>query len=134
MAEPAVGRLLKVKKGSTDIAGVRAKTITVGRTSIDISSDDDSGARKLLAGANGQNTVDISVEGVSKNSVLRDIMLDTSQDNQLTDISLAWPNGEILNGTFNVENFEEQGPYQEAMTFTANLVSADAWTYIPVSG
>lgn len=130
----AVGRELLVKKNSAVIAGLRTATLSWSGESIDITSGEDAGKRLLLA-ASGQEQVDISVEGIMKADVLRNLVLG-SASKLLTDITLEWPivtpgntTEATLSGNFRISSYEEGAPYNDAITFSATLESSGAWTY-----
>ena len=128
----SVGRNLVVKKGGTKLAAIRTKTVAWNGEAIDVTTDDDLGFRTLLGNAIGQEQIDLSGDGVMLDSILRDIALDPAIGKQLTDITIEFPDGEIISGNFNLVSFEETGPYNEAMTFTYSLQSSGAWVYTPV--
>lgn len=123
----SAGRELLIKKGVSVIAGVRTKTVTINGEPIDITSDDDSGFRTLLASA-GLRSIDLSVEGVTKDATLRAIVAGVSSQ-LLTDITVEYPNGDTIEGDFYLVNIEESGEYQDALTFSASLQSSGAFTY-----
>ena len=125
----SAGRELLIKKGVSVIAGVRTKTVTINGEPIDITSDDDSGFRTMLATA-GLRSIDLSVEGVTKDSTLRAIVAGVSSQ-LLTDITVEYPNGDTIEGDFYLVNIEESGEYQDALTFSASLQSSGAFTYTP---
>ena len=124
-----VGRNLKIKRGGTVIAAVRNKTISVAGEPIDITSDDDDGYRTLLSVA-GQRSIDMSVEGVTKDSILRTAML-SGTSLMLTDITVEWPNGDGLSGDFFLNSLEESGAYNDAVTFSGSLQSSGEYTFTP---
>jgi TP901-1 family phage major tail protein len=129
-----VGRELLVKKGGTTIAGLRTATMSWSGESIDLTSGEDSGKRKLAA-ASGQEQIDISAEGIMKEASFRALVLG-SASKMLTDITIEFP---ILNssnttpakltGDFRISSFEESAPYKDAITFSMTLESSEAWTY-----
>lgn len=125
----SAGRELLIKKGVSVIAGVRTKTVTINGEPIDITSDDDSGFRTLLGDA-GTRSIDLSVEGVTKDAVLRAIVAGSSSQ-LLTDISVEYPNGDTIEGDFYLVNIEESGEYQDALTFSASLQSSGPFVYTP---
>lgn len=125
-----VGRNLLLKTGSTVIAGVRTKGISVAGEPIDVTTDDSSGYRTLLAEA-GQKSLDISVDGITTDNELRQAML-TGMTLTLAGVSIEYPNGDTITGTFLLVNLEESGTYNDAVTFTGSLQSSGAWTYTPV--
>lgn len=123
----AKGRELLVKKGSTVLAGVRTKGVSVNGEPIDITSDDDSGYRTLLADA-GTYSVDLSVEGITKDDTLVSVIM-AGGSLMLSDITVEYPNGKTLSGDFFLTSVEETGTYNEAVTFSASLQSSGAFTY-----
>lgn len=125
-----VGRNLLLKTGTTVIAGVRQKGISVNGEPIDVTTDDDSGYRTLLAEA-GMMSLDISVEGVTKDNELRQAML-TDATLTLAGLSIEYPNGDTVTGTFLLVGLEETGAHNDAVTFSGTLQSSGQWTYTPV--
>jgi len=125
------GRSLVLKKGGTAIAGVQTKSISYAGEPIDITGDDDAGYRTLL-GNPGLETLDLSVEGVTKDTVLRALALDSSGTLQATDWSLLFPNGDTITGSFNISSYEENGVHNDAVKFTMSLQSSGAWVYTAV--
>lgn len=131
-----IGRQAIISAGGSVLAGIRTKTLSYAGTSVDISSGEDDGYRLLLA-ESGRKTVDISIEGVEKDGVLRDLTLGGG-DVMFEDFELEWYLNDPVNttkakitGTFRLESYEEGQPYEEEVTFSGNLVSSGAWTYTP---
>lgn len=123
------GRNFLIKKNNVDLAGVRSKSMAFGGEPIDDSDADDDGYRTLLTEAAGL-TLDVSVEGVIKDDTMRAVALG-SGSKLLTDITLAFPDGDTISGDFFLTAYEESGPYKDAQTFSASLSSSGAWTYTP---
>lgn len=137
MAAAKVGREFLIKKNSVVLAGVRTKSFSFAGEPIDITTDDDTGFRTLMA-ESGQEAIDISVEGLTKDTVLRAAALTGSAGLMLTDITLNFPKtgtqvttGDVIAGSFFLSSLEESGTYNDAMTFSASLQSSGAWTYTP---
>ena len=125
-----LGRNLVLKKNNVVLAGIRSKSVTVGVDNVDVTTDDDLGFRTLLAEA-GQVNLDISFDGVETDGVVRDLILVGGTSQQYTDLTLTWPNGDVLSGTFNLGGYEESGTYNDAVTFSSSLQSSGSWTYTP---
>lgn len=124
-----IGREFVISKDATAIAGVRTKTMSFNGEPIDVTTDDDSGFRTLLATA-GQKSIDMSVEGLTKDATFRAAAL-SGTSLMLTDITIDYPNGDSLSGDFFLNSVEESGTYNDAMTFTASLQSSGEFTYTP---
>lgn len=126
-----IGRNFKIKRGSTVIAGVQSKGAAFNGEPVDVTSDDDAGFRTLLNEV-GVESIDLSVEGVTKDNDLRSAAL-SGTSLMLTDVNLEWPNGDTLSGNFFLSSLEETGPTQDALTFSATLQSSGEWTYTAAS-
>jgi TP901-1 family phage major tail protein len=121
-----VGRRALLKKGTTTIAAVRSRTVTINNEPVDITSDDDNGFRTLLQDP-GTKTMDISFEGVAKDAVtLNDVM---STADIMNGYSILFPTIGTLAGEFVVTSFEIGAPYNEAGTFSCTLQSSGAFTF-----
>lgn len=120
------GRAMRVNYNSTAIAGVRTKTVTFNGEPIDITSDDDSGWRTLLADTAAVRSVDISVEGVTKDDILRAAWYSGSL---LEAMEVEWGDGASLTGNFHLGSYAETGATEDAVTFTATFNSSGAPTY-----
>jgi len=122
------GRSLVLKKGGVAIAGIQTKAISYAGEAIDITSDDDSGYRTLLSSP-GIETLDISGDGVTKNTTLRALSLNSGGTTQASDWSIEFPNGDTITGNFNLTSYEENGTHNDAVKFSLALSSSGAWTY-----
>lgn len=126
-----VGRKVYVRKGSGSpqvlVAACRTKSLNFGGTPIDITSDDDSGFRKLLEGNGdaGVRTLDMSLEGITKNA---DFINQIASGNFVDNYEIEIQGVAVVNGTFFVTSAQIQAPYNEAVTFTAELQSSGSFT------
>ena len=117
-----VGRKLTVTWDSIAIAA-REKSITINGEPVDVSDDSSAGWRELLDEA-GEMTVDLSIEGITKSSALRDKVGDQGT------MTATYPTGMgSVTGTFQLVSYEEGAPYKEATTFTASFQSSGAVTF-----
>lgn len=125
-----LGRKLLLKVAGAAVAGLRTRGISVNKEAIDVTTDDDDGFRKLLSEA-GQVSLDMSIDGLTKDAELRAAAL-TNTSITLTAVTVEYPNGDVI--AFDevmMNSFEESGSYNEALSFTASLQSSGAWTYTP---
>lgn len=134
-AHGKIGRLIEVFGGDDEspleqIAGVQAKEIKYGSESVDVTSDDDDGLRRLLD-VPGQRQVDISVSGILRGNVIKQWVNDGEF---IKYFELRGPNaGEMLAGYFFMANYSESAPYNDKVTFSVELQSDGPWTYTPPS-
>ncbi len=112
-----------------EIPGVREKGIELNGEPIDITSDDDNGWRSLLSIA-AESQVNINISGVTKNARLK---VDWLNGDRLQQVTINWPDGGILTGTFFLASMTETATYNAAMVFEAALQSSGIVTYTPGS-
>lgn len=126
------GRNMVVKIGSTPIAGVRTKSLTVNGTPISQEDQDDGGLASYLGGELVERSLEITVEGVTKSDALRDAKLSSNAaDSFFDDLGLDFPNGDEIVGGFVCTAYGETGEYRDAVTFTATFMSDGDWTFTP---
>ena len=122
------GRDLLVMKAAAAIAGAQTNSISVDNSPVDISDIAGAGFRKI-AGFAGNRKLDISVNGVWTDKVMRDLALGADSGLLLTDITLDFADGGDIEGDFYLASYEETGAHDGAVTFTCSLQSSGAWTY-----
>lgn len=125
----AVGRKVKVSRDSTVIAGARTKTITINNEPVDVTTDDDDGWRALLEDS-AESQVDLSVEGLTKDTTLIQAAVDRTALIVSCEIELF--NDDTITGEFRLNSVEIGAEYNDAVTFTATMQSTGAPTYAVV--
>lgn len=124
------GRELTVDWDSTTLVGVKSRTISNSNEMVDVTTDDDSGWRKLLA-TPGLKSVEVSVSGVTSDEVLLAEFYNASTTGETLQVSLpsslATPGN--LSGTFHLSSFEQSGEHDGAYEFSATFMSSGAVTY-----
>ena len=127
----AAGRLATLSKDSTVIGGTRVTNIQVDYTPIDVTDNDSDGLQELLA-LSGMSVMTFDVEGVYKDPVLRDIAMDPTTTQLLTDLTFDFADGGVgsatVSGDFFMLNYKEGNDYKEATTFSASFTSSGAWS------
>ena len=83
------GRKQLIKKAGVTIAGVRVTGLSVDSSPIDVTDNDSAGFQQLLADS-GLQVLGITVSGVESDRVFRDVALDTSVSQLLTDLSFVF--------------------------------------------
>lgn len=127
-------RDLLIEKNNTALAGINSKSLALAKEPIDITTDEDNGYRTLLAEA-GTKSLDISFSGVTKDTLLRSLIM-TEQSMLLTDITIQYPPygaqaaGDTISGDFYFNGFTENGGGSDgAVEFDGTLQSSGSWTY-----
>lgn len=127
MAGETSGRDLYIQvdsgAGYVTIAGCRAKSISKNNEAIDITNDDSAGWRELLAEP-GSRTVEISVSGITKDSVLLAAISASTSTLALQDCKIVYPDGSFDTGNFFLSSVTKTGEYNGAVTFEATLQNA----------
>lgn len=124
------GRKLRIKRGSTNIAGARTDSLTINNEPIDITDKDDAGWRTMLADV-GVRSVDAEVEGVLDDASLIAIAVGSA-----TAILQSWTI-EIqglgsFTGSWHLASFAITGEQADAVTFTASIQSSGTITWTAV--
>lgn len=121
-----VGRNISLTWNGNVIEGVREKGIAVSGEPVDVTSDENLGWATLLDVA-GQNQVTISLSGVTKE---RQLIQDWFDGNRTRAVVITYPNGDVISGNFFLSSYTDTGPYNDAITFDAQIVSTGQVTYI----
>lgn len=121
------GRKLRIKRGSTPIAGARADSLTINNEPIDVTDKDDAGWRTYLADV-GVRSIDCEVEGVLDDATFLALAVGTGsallEAYTLDVIGL----GEFT-GNFYLASFALTGEQADAITFTASIQSSGTITW-----
>lgn len=125
------GRELTIDWDSTTLVGVQTKGVTNNNSLVDVTTDDDSGWRTLLA-TPGMKSVDVTVSGVTSDEVLLAEFYNASTTGETLVVnlptSLAVPG--TLTGTFHLESYETSGEHDGEVSFTANFLSSGTVVYV----
>jgi|APFre7841882793_1041355.scaffolds.fasta_scaffold135132_1 predicted secreted protein len=128
----APGRLAVVSKNAVTLGGVRVMNIQVDNTPIDVTDQDSTGLQTLLAVAS-MRVLSFDVEGVYTNPTLRDIAMDPTASQTLSDMTFKFSDGtalkDTIGGTFFMASYKEGNDYKEATTFSASFTSSGTWTF-----
>lgn len=122
------GRKLRIKKGSTAIAGARTDNLTINNEPVDITDKDDLGWRTMLSEA-GVRSVDATVEGV----IIDDVLIEAVMASNLISAYTVEIDGiGDFTADWFISSLELGGEQADAVTFTANIQSSGTVTYTGV--
>jgi predicted secreted protein len=128
---PAVsGRKLRIKKGSTLIAGARTDSLTINNEPIDITEKGDAGWRTMLADV-GVRSIDAEVEGVLEDTTLIALSVGAAA-NLLAAYTLEIEGIGSFTGNFYFVSLAITGEQADAVTFTASIQSSGTITFTAV--
>ncbi len=121
--------LLKVgtASGGTTVAGMRTTSLTVNGETVDVTNKDSAGARTLLAGA-GVSSMSLSAAGILSGSAQATTLLGYSLDRSLNAFGIIFDNGDAIDGSFQVTQYQAGGEYNKEQTFSITLESSGALT------
>lgn len=109
--------------GGTPVTGMRTKTITINNEPIDITSDDDDGWRTFLGDDPALRSIDIAVEGVTKDAQLIELAA-TGGSGLISGYALEFTGLGTFTGDFYIGSLELGAPYNEAVTFSCTIQSS----------
>lgn len=124
------GRDLTIDWDSTTLVGVRTRGYTVTNDYVDVTTDDDTGWRTLLADP-GLRSLEVTVGGITSDEVLlADIM---AASVAMTTLQIDLPSSLTtpgnLSGSFLISEFENTGEHDGAVEFSATFMSSGTVTY-----
>lgn len=124
--------LLKVGDDGSDahfvtLGGLRAKTITINNTPVDVSNADYGRWRKLLEGA-GMSSISISGSGVFENDTAIQDMEDYAFDKSINTFQMVFGNGKTIELEAMVTQFQYTGDHDNAQMYSVSLESSGAPT------
>ncbi len=110
------------------IAGVLTKGISLSNGPIDVSDDDSSGYRELMA-QSGQSTLDLSVSGVVKNLELMRSFI--TNESKMYAFTITYTDGSVLAFDGFFATYSQTGEHAGAYTFDSSFQSSGAYTFTP---
>lgn len=121
------GRDIDLLWNGSAIGGVREKSLSLNGEGIDTTDDDSDGRRQLLANISARDEVNISVSGVTKS---RSLKQDWFARTRTRTVTITYPDGDAISGTFWLASYTDTGPFEDATTFEAELQSSGEVTYV----
>ena len=122
------GRALVIDWDSVTLVGVRSKTYSITNDYVDVTNDDDSGWRTLLADP-GLRSVEVTVAGITTDQVLLAEIMKANISGEPLAVDLPTATGASLGGTFVVSSYEGSGEHDGAYEFSATFMSSGEVTY-----
>jgi len=123
------GRKVILLWDTAAILGVREKSLSVNGEAVNVTSDEDDGVQILLA-EDAETSVQVELSGVTKDNILRTAKMAGGAALR-ADALLTYSDGGTIAGTFQIGAYSEGQPYNEAVTFSASLMSTGVVTYTP---
>lgn len=134
-ASARTGRTLLLYDGlasTTLIAAMRSTSFTIQGGSVDVTDKSSSGQyRELLAGA-GMVSVTVSAKGLLSGSTQTQTLVGRAIARSVDNYRIVFDNGDILEGGFQLVQFEASGDYNGEQTYQLTLESGGALTFTTV--
>ncbi len=121
------GRDFLILKNAVALAGLRENSVSFDGSPVDITSKDDNGFRTMGAFA-GVRSFDISASGVLTDDVIRDIAQNPTFGLLLTDVTIEYADGTVVDGNVYLASAEFAGAHDGENTYDISLQSSGAWT------
>jgi TP901-1 family phage major tail protein len=121
------GRLVRIKIGSTVVAGARSDSFSVNREHIDITDKGDAGVRKLLGLHLASMETSLSCSGVLKGTALIDWA--KSETDVLKTLDFEVTAVGTYTGSFGLASFSIGAEHNGEATFEATFESGGAVTF-----
>ncbi len=126
-----LGRLILLAVGNglspqtyTNISGVRSRTITINNEQVDVTTSDTAPWRRLLGDA-GLRSISITGTGIFEDDAAIKLVEDLVYSGALEEMRMTFPNGDRVEGLFQVTQFEHTGDHVDVQAYTIALESAD---------
>lgn len=115
--------------GATTIAAMRTTRFTIQGQAVDVTDKSSpSQYRELLAGA-GTVSVSVSARGLLSGAVQSQTLVSRAIARSLDSYRITFDNGDVLEGSFQIVQFEAAGEYDGEQTYQLALESGGALTF-----
>ena len=122
-----LGRNIALLMAGQVVAGVTTKGISISNEAIDVSDDDSSGERELMAQA-GSRTVDVSLSGVTKNlELMRSVLVNESK---IYTLLFTYTDGSTVALDGFMSTYNATGEKDGAETFDASFQNSGAPVFV----
>lgn len=121
--------ILKLGNGATTevfttVGGMRATSITINNTSVDITDKDSDSWQTLLADAGGRN-ITISASGIFKDTASETSIRTAAMAATLNNYQILFTGtSDKFQGAFQIENFSYQGDNNDVVQYSMSLKSS----------
>ena len=129
MVAPNVGRAFTITQASAVImSGIQTKSVEAANEAVDITNDDSAGWQDILE-VPGKKSMNINLNGVSKDASLRDTVM-SGTNCMLEDITVNYIDGESYTGNWFLSGITYDGDHADAVKFSATLLSSGPITLV----
>jgi len=127
--------LLKIGDGAepenfTAIGAARSNALSVNNNPVDDTAMDSGGVQSMIADA-GVQTLQITVDGLFKDDAAEEMLRSAAMDRQQRNFQLAFPNGDLYEAAFAVQDYNRSGSYDGLERFSASLIRSGEGIFTP---
>ena len=112
----------------TTVAAMRTTSMTINKSTVDITNKDGSGWQELLPGG-GVKSISLSAEGVYSNDTTHALIISASLASTHWNFKLIDEVGDDFSGAFNVDSLDFGGDANAEENFSISISRADEITY-----
>lgn len=125
--------LLKIGNGANPevfsvIGAARTNQMQINNNPVDSTSMDSQGVQTMIGDA-GVQTMEITIDGLFKDETAEQTLRTAAFDRQSMAYQLAFPNGDMYEANFIIQDYTRGGTYDGLETFSATFVRNGAGTY-----
>lgn len=125
--------LLKIGDGQpseifTALGAARTNNMRINNNPVDDTAMDSNGVQSLIGDA-GVQTMELTIDGLFKDSAAEETLRNTAFAGEARNYQLAFPNGDTLEGAFVIREYSRGGTYDGLESFSAVLLRTGASTY-----
>lgn len=114
--------------GGVTVGDCQNHSLKFNNQTVDITNKSSNGYRTFLEGA-GTKSVSITLNGIMTNDAGYEQLQGYCTNGTINTHSMAWADGDILEGSFMATGLDIGGKYDGEQTFSVTLESSGAWTF-----
>jgi TP901-1 family phage major tail protein len=118
--------------GAVALAAMRSTSFTVQGAAVDVTDKSSTGGFRELLGSAGVVSVSISARGLMSGSTQTQSLLTRTLNRSLDHYRLSFDNGDVLEGPFQIVQFEAAGNYNDEQTYQLALESAGSLSFTAI--
>jgi TP901-1 family phage major tail protein len=127
------GRTLLIADGTgvsaTVIAAMRSTHFTIQGAAIDVTDKSSSGQYRELLAAAGVVSVTVGAKGLLSGAAQTQTLVTRAINRSIDSYRITFDNGDILEGPFQIVQFEASGDYNNEQTYQISFESGGALTF-----
>ena len=125
--------LLKMGDGAgveafTTIGASRTVGMSINNNPVDATTMTDSGIQQMIADA-GTQSMSVSIDGLFKDATVEETFRALAHTPAVVNFQLAYPNGDVYEAPFVVQDYNRGGSHDGLETFSATLIRSGSGTF-----